>query len=77
MTYLVPSVVPPSQIPTPFNGQFEAAFKLNPLAGPPLSVVKTMIESFSIFFCASASTTFPTDSSNLYNIAANFLLFSS
>jgi hypothetical protein len=50
---------------TPLNGQFEAAFWLNPAAGPPLSVVKTMIESASMPCLSRLEMMRPTDSSSL------------
>lgn len=53
---------------TPLSGQFEAAFWLNPPAGPPLSVEKTMIELWSILLARSSSTTRPTDSSSFQSI---------
>jgi len=53
---------------TPLSGQLEAALRLKPAAGPPLSVEKIIIESLSIPRSASAATTSPTHSSNLDNI---------
>ena len=38
-------------------------------------VTYIMTESFNMSFSANAETTFPTDSSNLYSIPANFLRF--
>ena len=65
-------------VPTPRSGQLEAAFPLKPAAGPPLSVVKTIIEFWSMSFSDNALTTFPTDSSSLETIAApNQLMVSS
>lgn len=53
---------------TPLRGQFEAAFKLNPAAAPPLSETNTMIELSNILTFCKASTTRPTDSSNSCSI---------
>lgn len=57
------------KILTPFRGQLDAAFRLNPAAGPPLSVVNTTIEFLSILRCLKLSITKPTDSSSFVNIA--------
>jgi hypothetical protein len=46
----------------------EAALRLNPAAGPPLSVEKIMIELLSIPLSPNADTTWPTHWSNLDNI---------
>jgi len=46
----------------------EAALRLNPAAGPPLSVEKIMIELLSIPRSSNADTTSPTHWSNLDNI---------
>lgn len=54
---------------TPRSGQFDAAFELKPSAGPPLSVLKTIMESFSIFLVSRARTTAPTESSRCVTIA--------
>ena len=53
---------------TPLRGQLEAALRLNPAAGPPLSVEKMMIELLSIPRSPNADTTSPTHWSNLDNI---------
>lgn len=46
---------------TPLSGQLDAAFKLNPPAGPPLSVEKMIILSRNMPLFCRASTTWPTD----------------
>jgi hypothetical protein len=53
---------------TPLSGQLEAALRLNPAAGPPLSVEKIIIELLSISCSPNAATTSPTHWSNLDNI---------
>ena len=53
---------------TPLSGQLEAALRLNPAAGPPLSVEKIIIELLSIPRSPNADTTSPTHWSNLDNI---------
>ena len=65
------SVIPSQRVFfVPLRGQFEAAFKLKPAGGPPLSVENTITLFFSIPFLRSASTTWPTDSSSLLSIPA-------
>lgn len=54
---------------TPLRGQLLAAFKLNPPAGPPLSVVKIIIELSSIPLSLNAFVTLPTDSSKSVTMA--------
>lgn len=53
---------------TPLSGQLDAAFKLKPAAAPPLSVENTITQSLRIFFLLKASTIWPTDLSNLFNM---------
>lgn len=55
--------------PTPRKGQLDAAFRLNPAAGPPLSVVKTMMLFLSMPELCKAFITSPTDVSSLLSIA--------
>lgn len=55
--------------PTPRKGQLDAAFRLNPAAGPPLSVVKTMMLFLSKPELCKAFITSPTDVSSLLSIA--------
>lgn len=65
------SVIPSQRVFfVPLRGQFEAAFKLKPAGGPPLSVENTITLFFSIPFLRRASTTWPTDSSSLLSIPA-------
>lgn len=68
---------PPSQrvFLTPLSGQFDAALMLNPLAGPPLSVVNTIILFFNKPLDFNAETTFPTDSSNFDKTPNNINYF--
>lgn len=54
---------------TPLRGQLLAAFRLNPPAGPPLSVVNIIIELSSIPLSLNAFVTLPTDSSKRVTIA--------
>lgn len=54
---------------TPLKGQFDAALRLKPAAGPPLSVEKIITEFSSIPALNKASTTLPTESSNFDTIA--------
>jgi hypothetical protein len=60
---------------TPFSGQLEAAFKLKPSAGPPLSVVKMIMLFKSMFVSDNALTTFPTESSNFESIPEIISIF--
>lgn len=58
---------------TPLRGQLDAAFPLKPAAGPPLSVVNTIMLLSSIPLLARAFTTCPTESSTLDIIAVKTL----
>lgn len=53
---------------TPRSGQLEAALRLKPAAGPPLSVEKIMMELLSILRSSSAATTSPIHWSSFDNI---------
>ncbi|GLH14179.1 Protein of unknown function [Gryllus bimaculatus] len=55
-------------------GQLDAAFRLKPAAGPPLSVEKMMILLLSILALFRAATTRPTDWSSSDSIAAQTIL---
>jgi len=59
---------------TPLSGQLEAALRLNPAAGPPLSVEKIIIELLRIPLSPNADTTSPTHWSNLDNIAVRYVI---